>query len=62
MLCSPCVPGSWTGLFDLDLVVEGSAEELAKHSSSAAARSSLSELRVHGSYGTVELVLDEGFV
>ena len=47
----------WRGLPDLDLVVEGSAEALAQHLLQRCGER-VSELRVHGSYGTVELVLD----
>ena len=48
----------WRGLPDLDLVVEGSAEALAQHLLQRCGEERVSELRVHGSYGTVELVLD----
>ncbi len=48
----------WRGLPDLDLVVEGSAEALAKHLLQRCGEERVSELRVHGSYGTVELILD----
>ena len=48
----------WRGLPDLDFVVEGSAEALAQHLLQRCGEERVSELRVHGSYGTVELVLD----
>ena len=48
----------WRGLPDLDLVVEGSAEALAHHLLQRCGDERVSELRVHGKYGTVELVLD----
>ena len=48
----------WRGLPDLDLVVEGSAEALAQHLLQRCGDERVSELRVHGSYGTVELMLD----
>ena len=48
----------WRGLPDLDLVVEGSAEALAQHLLQRCGEERVSELRVHGSYGTVELILD----
>ena len=48
----------WRGLPDLDLVVEGSAEALAQHLLQRCGEERVSELRVHGNYGTVELVLD----
>ena len=46
------------GLHDLDLVVEGSAEALAQHLLQRCGQVRVSELRVHSSYGTVELMLD----
>ena len=49
---------SWRGLSDLDLVVEGSAEALAEAIQKRCGADRVSELRVHGNYGTVELVLD----
>ena len=48
----------WRGLPDLDLVVEGSAEVLAQHLLQRCGEERVSELRLHGSYGTVELILD----
>ena len=48
----------WRGLPDLDLVVEGSAEGLAHCLLHRCGPERVSELRVHGSYGTVELMLD----
>ena len=39
-------------------MVEGSAEALAKHLLQRCGEERVSELRVHGSYGTVELILD----
>ena len=48
----------WRGLPDLDLVVEGSAEALAQHLLQCCGEERVSELRVHRSYGTVELILD----
>ena len=48
----------WRGLPDLDFVVEGSAEALAQHLLQRCGDERVSELRVHGNYGTVELVLD----
>ena len=48
----------WRGLPDLDLVVEGSAEALAQHLLQRCGEERVSELQVHGSYGTVELMLD----
>ena len=48
----------WRGLPDLDLVVEGSAEALAHRLREGCGEGRVPELRVHGSYGTVELVLD----
>ena len=48
----------WRGLPDLDLVVEGSTEALAQHLLQRCGEERVSELRVHGSYGTVELMLD----
>ena len=48
----------WRGLPDLDLVVEGSAEALAQYLLQFCGEQRVSELQVHGSYGTVELVLD----
>ena len=47
----------WRGLPDLDFVVEGSAEALAQHLLQHCGER-VSELRVHGSYGTVELELE----
>ena len=50
--------GAWAGVPDLDLVVEGSAEALAEAIQKRCGADRVSELRVHGNYGTVELVLD----
>ena len=51
----------WRGLPDLDLVVEGSSEALATTLRERLGVERVPELRVHGSFGTVELVLD-GFM
>ena len=48
----------WCGLPDLDLVVEGSAIALAETLQNRCGDERVSGLRVHGAYGTVELVLD----
>ena len=48
----------WRGLPDLDLVVEGSAVVLAKALRRHLGPEQLPQLRVHGAYGTVELVVD----
>ena len=48
----------WRELPDLDLVVEGSTEALAQGLRQRLGAERVSELRVHGSYGTVELILD----
>ena len=48
----------WHGLSDLDFVVEGSAEELAFRLRQICGEQRVSSLRVYGSYGTVEMVLD----
>ena len=48
----------WCGLPDLDFVVEGSAEALAQHLLQRFGEERVPELRVHGSYGTVELMMD----
>jgi poly(A) polymerase len=48
----------WRGLPDLDLVVEGSAPELAEALRQMCGNQRVPELRAHGAYGTVELVLD----
>ncbi len=48
----------WRDLPDLDLVVEGSTEALAKGLRQRLGVERVSELRVHGSFGTVEMVLD----
>ena len=48
----------WRGLPDLDLVVEGSAEALAHRLREGCGEERVPQLRVHGSYGTVELELD----
>ena len=51
----------WRGLPDLDLVVEGSAEALAHRLREGCGEERVPQLRVHGSYGTVELELDGVF-
>lgn len=48
----------WRGLPDLDLVVEGSAPELAMALRRLCGHERVPELRAHRAYGTVELVLD----
>jgi len=48
----------WRGLPDLDLVLEGSTEAVAQNLLHRCGEERVSELRVHGSYGTVELMLD----
>ena len=48
----------WRELPDLDLVVEGSTEALAQGLRQRLGAERVSELRVHGSFGTVEMVLD----
>ena len=48
----------WRGLPDLDFVVEGSTEALAQYLLQRCGEERVSELRVHRSYGTVELMLD----
>ena len=48
----------WRDLPDLDLVVEGSTETLAQGLRQRLGAERVSELRVHGSFGTVEMVLD----
>ena len=48
----------WRGLTDLDLVVEGSAEALGEALRQRCGAERVPELRVHGAYGTVELLLD----
>ena len=48
----------WRDLPDLDLVVEGSTEVFAQGLLQRLGASRVQELRVHGSFGTVELVLD----
>jgi poly(A) polymerase len=48
----------WRGLPDLDLVVEGSAPGLAEALRQVCGDERVPELRAHGAYGTVELVLD----
>lgn len=48
----------WRGLPDLDLVVEGSSEALAASLRERLGCERVPELRVHGSFGTVELILD----
>ena len=48
----------WRGLPDLDFVMEGSAQVLAQHLLQRCGAERVSELRVHSSYGTVELEFD----
>lgn len=48
----------WRGLPDLDLVVEGSSERLAHGLRQHLGPERVSELRVHGRFGTVEMVVD----
>ena len=48
----------WRGLPDLDFVVEGSAAALAETLQTRCGVERVPELRVHGAYGTVELMLD----
>lgn len=48
----------WRGLPDLDLVVEGCAITLAQCLQEQCGPIRVPELRVHGAYGTAELVLD----
>ena len=48
----------WRELPDLDLVVEGSTESLAQGLRQRLGAERVPELRVHGSFGTVEMVLD----
>ncbi|WP_240789299.1 CCA tRNA nucleotidyltransferase [Synechococcus sp. BS56D] len=48
----------WRDLPDLDLVVEGSTEALAQGLRQRLGAERVPELRVHGSFGTVEMVLD----
>lgn len=48
----------WLGLPDLDLVVEGSSERLAHGLRQQLGPERVSELRVHGRFGTVEMVVD----
>ena len=48
----------WRELPDLDLVVEGSAEALTKGLRQRLGAERVPELRVHGSFGTAEMVLD----
>lgn len=48
----------WRGLPDLDLVLEGSAEVFAVGLQKTLGPERVSDLRCHGSYGTVELVVD----
>ena len=48
----------WRDLPDLDLVVEGSTEVLAQGLRQRLGAERVPELRVHGSFGTVEMVLD----
>ena len=48
----------WRGFPDLDLVVEGSAVAFAKALRDHLGPEQLPQLRVHGAYGTVELVVD----
>ena len=49
----------WRGLPDLDLVLEGSAEDFADGLLQALGPERVSDLRIHGCYGTVEVVLDQ---
>ena len=49
---------AWRNLPDLDLVVEGSTEALAQGLRQRLGAERVPELRVHGSFGTVEMVLD----
>ena len=49
----------WRGLPDLDLVLEGSAEAFASGLQQALGPERVTDLRSHGSYGTVELVVDQ---
>ena len=62
MPCSTISTKILAGLPDLDLVVEGSAEGLAHCLLHRCGPERVSELRVHGGYGTVELMLDEVLV
>ena len=48
----------WRGLPDLDFVVEGSAAALAETLQTRCGVERVPALRVHGAYGTVELMLD----
>ncbi|MGC6482624.1 MAG: CCA tRNA nucleotidyltransferase [Synechococcus sp.] len=48
----------WRDLPDLDLVVEGSTDSLAQGLRQRLGVSRVPELRVHGRFGTVEMVLD----
>jgi len=48
----------WRDLPDLDLVVEGSTEAFAQGLRQRLGAERVPELRVHGSFGTVEMVLD----
>ena len=48
----------WRDLPDLDLVVEGNTETLAQGLRQRLGLERVPELRVHGSFGTVEMVLD----
>ena len=48
----------WCDLPDLDFVVEGSTEALANGLRQRLGAERVPELRVHGSFGTVEMVLD----
>ena len=48
----------WRDLPDLDLVVEGSTEALAQGLRQRLGAERVPELRVHGSFGTVEMVVD----
>ena len=48
----------WRGLPGLGLGVEASAEALAQHLLQRFGEERVSDLRVHGNYGTVELMLD----
>lgn len=48
----------WRGLADLDFVLEGSSDEFATHLRDNLGEGRITELRQHGTFGTVELVLD----
>lgn len=48
----------WSGLPDLDLVIEGSTQDLAKAILAELGPDRVPELHFHGSFGTVELLID----